>query len=737
MLKLVNVGKIYSSANNVTVGIRKVNLELNIGEFVAIVGESGSGKTTLLNVLSGIDTYEEGEMYVNGEETSYFQTEDLEDYRNKYVGFIFQNYNIIDSYTVRQNIEASLLFNNYPKEKVKERTKELIEEVGLTHRTNTKASKLSGGEKQRVVIARALAKDPLILAADEPTGNLDSESSKQIIDLLSRLSENRLVIVVTHNFEEVKDHATRLIRIYDSEVKEDRILKEVKEDESLIKEKDVDLKIKKNRLIPFSLMDLFSSPKRFIFNFIAFFVMSLVVLFSIGSYKVILEDSALSSYAIFPNTDDRRIIINKKDGTSFNEDDISKIKNINGVSFLVENDYLIDSEIYYFVTASEYRHDMNSYLNKISNGNPTIHYGSAPVNDNDVVLTVTLSKIKDMGYSSFDEMLGTDLSIEYTSDTIDSGIYKIVGIIDKDKSDLSSSYIYVSDHLFDSIVSKKYLNYYSHFSFKGAYQSDYGYYAEASRYLDIMYLDETLEEGHIVLSRDIYNDLYLSEENNTITLSFIDSIYGTLHEKTYIVDGTLESVTDYNKVFFSTNDYNELKNVTTQIFQLSIFVTSQNKLSSVHSTLLKDGYRAVKASAQIQESTIDIIISILLTIAIFNFLVGTFFIIFAVLVHSARSRSVDIEIFRTIGAKKKDLRFILVIEYLFLGLLSFLLSLVVVLVVYLTANNDVKLIIRYVSFSDYLVTVLVVLVMSFLLSLMFIRSIFKKSVKKGLIESGR
>ena len=109
MLKLENVGKIYSTGDNLSVGIRRVNIEFNIGEFVAITGESGSGKSTLLNILSGIDSYEEGEMYVSGEETSYFTPEDLEEYRNKYVGFIFQNYNIIDSYTVLENVEAALL----------------------------------------------------------------------------------------------------------------------------------------------------------------------------------------------------------------------------------------------------------------------------------------------------------------------------------------------------------------------------------------------------------------------------------------------------------------------------------------------------------------------------------------------------------------------------------------------------------------------------------------------------
>lgn len=117
MIKLVNVSKYYNTNNVVALGLRKINLELYRNEFIAIVGESGSGKTTLLNVISGIDSYEDGEMYINGEETSYFSVSDMENYRKKYIAFVFQNYNLIDSYTVLQNVEAPLILSGYPKEK--------------------------------------------------------------------------------------------------------------------------------------------------------------------------------------------------------------------------------------------------------------------------------------------------------------------------------------------------------------------------------------------------------------------------------------------------------------------------------------------------------------------------------------------------------------------------------------------------------------------------------------------
>ena len=184
MLKLVNVSKYYSSHNVIALGLRKINLELHSNEFVAIVGESGSGKTTLLNVICGIDSYEEGEMYLNGEETSYYSTAELEEYRKKYVAFVFQNYNLIDSYTVLQNVEAPLILAGYPKKEIRGRAIEIIKRVGLEKHLHHKATKLSGGQKQSIVIARALAKDCPIIAADEPTGNHDSYSAQQLSELL-------------------------------------------------------------------------------------------------------------------------------------------------------------------------------------------------------------------------------------------------------------------------------------------------------------------------------------------------------------------------------------------------------------------------------------------------------------------------------------------------------------------------------------------------------------------------
>ena len=182
MIELHNVSKFYSNKDTVSTGFSKVDLNLDMGEFVVITGESGSGKSTLLNVISGLDSYEEGELFIAGEDTSGYRTEDYERYRKKYIGNIFQDFNLVNSYTVYQNVELSMMLSGMPRSEQKQNIPEYIEMVDMTAYTKTKASKLSGGQKQRVAIARALAKNAPVIVADEPTGNLDSASAEKVME---------------------------------------------------------------------------------------------------------------------------------------------------------------------------------------------------------------------------------------------------------------------------------------------------------------------------------------------------------------------------------------------------------------------------------------------------------------------------------------------------------------------------------------------------------------------------
>ena len=270
MIELQNVSKYYTNNGVVTLGLRNVNLKLNKGEIVAITGDSGSGKSTLLNVITGVDTYEEGEILFQGNETSYFNQNDMDTFRKNYVSFIFQSYNIIDSYTVLENVMIPLLLAGKNHEEAKKQAKEIIEKVGLTKRLRHKGTKLSGGEKQRCVIARALASDSLILACDEPTGNLDSKTGDEIIKLIQEVAKDKLVLIVTHNYNQVKEIATRRIKVSDGEIIEDVSVQNCVEEEVQDTLTLNETKVKKSTYIKLALQNVISTPKKTIFTTIVF-----------------------------------------------------------------------------------------------------------------------------------------------------------------------------------------------------------------------------------------------------------------------------------------------------------------------------------------------------------------------------------------------------------------------------------------------------------------------------------
>ena len=284
MIRLKNVSKYYHKDGVITSGFTKINLELHLGEFVVITGESGSGKSTLLNVISGLDSYEDGELYINGEETSHYTEDDYLAYRRKYVSNIFQNFNLVNSYTVYENIELALLMNGKSKKEIKNDVLELIDKVKLTKYKNTLVSKLSGGQKQRVAIARALANDTPIIVADEPTGSLDSKSSKEILKLLHEISKDKLIIVVTHNKSEIEEYATRLIRMHDGKLLEDKVVNKINLDKN-IQEKEVKSITNFNKII-LGFRNAFNIPIKFLLMFIIFLLITVTLITNYGAFQM-------------------------------------------------------------------------------------------------------------------------------------------------------------------------------------------------------------------------------------------------------------------------------------------------------------------------------------------------------------------------------------------------------------------------------------------------------------------
>lgn len=221
MLQIKNISKQYKTGDLVQDALKDVSLNLRDNEFVSILGPSGSGKTTLLNIIGGLDRYDSGDLIINNVSTKEYKDRDWDSYRNHTIGFVFQSYNLIPHQTVLANVELALTIGGISKKERKRRALNALDEVGLKEQAHKKPNQMSGGQMQRVAIARALVNNPDILLADEPTGALDTETSVQVMELLKKVANDRLVIMVTHNPELAEEYSTRIVKLKDGRIIDD------------------------------------------------------------------------------------------------------------------------------------------------------------------------------------------------------------------------------------------------------------------------------------------------------------------------------------------------------------------------------------------------------------------------------------------------------------------------------------------------------------------------------------
>lgn len=222
LIKIVNLCKIYDTGAVKVIGLKNINLTIKKGEFVAIMGQSGSGKSTLMNILGCLDRPVLGHYYLDGIDISSLNQDQLSRIRNQKIGFVFQSFNLISRTSAEKNVELPMTYAHVPKKLRQERAVRLLERVGLGTRTEHMPNEMSGGQRQRVAIARALANEPPLILADEPTGNLDTASSVEIMELFSQLhDEGATVVVVTHE-EDIAAFTERIIRFRDGQIISDK-----------------------------------------------------------------------------------------------------------------------------------------------------------------------------------------------------------------------------------------------------------------------------------------------------------------------------------------------------------------------------------------------------------------------------------------------------------------------------------------------------------------------------------
>lgn len=363
-IQLQNISKSYYSETAVTQALRKVNLTFSMGEFVAITGESGSGKSTLLNIIGGMDTFDEGEMFVDGEPTFQYDDEDWENYRRTKIGYVFQDYSLVGHYSALDNIKSALLIMGAEPELAEQTAMKYLEQVGLEGYETHRASELSSGQKQRLSIARALAKNTDIIVADEPTGNLDSETGNQIIKLLQELSKDRLVIMVTHNYDQAEPYVTRKVRVHDGQIVSDVQVNngvEVGDTVSDVSSETTGEPIHKP--LPVQKMDhrwknktaAFFAKRNFqtqigrAILFTSFLLIIAVVSFLfIGELFLHGDDYSTRTYsqATFRKEDNTRLIVKRSDGKDLLEEDVKKISGVRYVETVDSCDIANDINFY-------------------------------------------------------------------------------------------------------------------------------------------------------------------------------------------------------------------------------------------------------------------------------------------------------------------------------------------------------------------------------------------------------
>lgn len=666
MIRLENVNKFYANNNVTSLGLVNVNLEFKRGEVVVITGESGSGKSTLLNVVTKVDKFDEGEIYYFGEETSYFGIEEMDQFRKDKVGFIFQNYNILESYTVLDNVMLPLLVNGKEKKEAKEEAIELLTKVGLDGRLKNKGSKLSGGEKQRCVIARALAMSSDILACDEPTGNLDKQTGDEIVKLIKEVSDNKLVLIVTHNYEQFKDIATRKIRIHDGQVVEDTVIKEPKEEiEEKLELNTVDAK--KSVDYKIALKNLRNTPMKTLLSSVIFLFICIFFLFLSSYIFSQMNTSAFSSEFGYLGTN--KMVIYNSNNKPFSK---FKYNNFQGEKLINQFYYTTSLNAYNAYNDTSYRLYYEPNPSKLSE--KTLYSGRLPKEDDELVLLV----------SNYFYQKPTELEIN-------SKIFKVVGIQKRD--DINQNYdgndIVVAtgnDKLKQIFLAEKIFAYTSTIF---TYDLD-----------NVTSVSSDFEDKDIYLNNyNLFNTSELTkstETGNSITIGYDFENYVNKH----IYEITVYGNKTVNKVI---SFFNNAK---------AIDVYSQNFGNPMLVFVMK-------------------IASYITVGAVALYLIGIYFLTYALVGKLYDSKIKDFSILRTVGITKKDMARILRLDIM----LQMLIMQILVLVTFIILSNVVKSVELSRIFRPDIGVVLIYLVLMNLISFLLSRKIHKRIYQKTVGQS--
>lgn len=736
-LKLSNIGKIYTSANNVSVGIRKINLNFEKGEFVALTGKSGSGKTTLLNVIGGLDSFEEGELYIEGRSTSHYSKIEWDDYVSEYISFIFQDYNILESFTVLENIEFALTSVKNLKER-KMRAIEIAERVGLKDRLKTKGALLSGGEKQRTVIARALAKESPIILADEPTGNLDSKNAKSILALLKEVSVDKLVIVVTHNYEDIEEYATRHISISDGEIEKDECFKSVeikeysnnfdnyeKERKYIFKNRTKKAKLSKEDRMAELRDKILLGWKRFVSRPKQSIVISIVLFFAVCSIIICtsLNRDSLDEQRNIINDIEGRVIVANASGI-YSEDDAKALAEKYGAENYLLNDTYLDKEVVFIRNGKSEPEDYYFGCN-LAKGKK-VDKGRLPAAIDEVALKLPYNYANKYSVGDKITIVGMERSEEYNLQGYECVIVGIDLYIDNRQP----MELYFSDEGFDTLAL--------FFKSRPELTSAKG---------EVITLDKDSVLPNINPSRKVHFSIDKNLVGNTIASNTkIDencAIYVKISEKVILFEDVLYQADLDIELGAGYNDNDIIVNLSPEYFtqllsnggsqQISLFFNSYKNADKAVEKMTFDGYTAVTARSVVpmaEPSFVEKLTSFLIT-ALVNILfsVAISFIAVCTLIKLMSISRNDIATFRTMGIRNATIKVSTFIQMFIAVIPAIILMIIFVLILYLAPWG---VIISFMGWDTVLMIAISIIIMVLIVAVFYNKLLFRNKIKKEL-----
>ena len=706
MLEIKNINKSYKVGDYKQKVLKDVSIKFRENEFVSILGQSGSGKTTLLNLIGGLDRYDTGDIIINGKSTKHFKDKDWDAYRNNSIGFIFQSYNLINHISILDNVEMGMTLSGVSRKLRRERAIGVLKNVGLGDHINKKPNQLSGGQMQRVAIARALANNPDIILADEPTGALDSKTSKSIMNLIKEISKDKLVIMVTHNEEIADEYSSRIIKLSDGVIIEDSNPVEENDKESTYKLKKTSMSF--ITALNLSLRNIITKKGRTLLTAFASSIgiigIALILSLSNGFDKQIekFENDTLTNYPItiskgtMENTEEAMSLFTNTDGKYSDEKyiykqkiDLEKMTHINNI----DDDYLnyLDSIDKNLIDGISYTRLSVMGINLLVKGQKTnmVSFGTS-LNS---VMTIPKSFDEENNYltNNYDLLYGkfpkeaTDVLLVISSDNeVSEKVLENLGLdIEKEKFSfedvLNKELVYViNDNLYNKIkVGNKTIY---------MMKNNYGELYDMSNNIKlkiagIVRLKKDVKTGMftpgIVFKDELGELIYEKNKNSEVVRSQKGKDYFVLSGEKFTKESTISSEVEAisylggNKIPYIINIYPKDFNAKNKISEL---LDKYNENKTDEDKIVYKDY--AKIFVDLSQNIMDAITYVLIAFSAISLVVSSIMIGIITYI-SVLERTKEIGILRSLGARKKDITRVFNAETFIIGLTSGLIGIII------------------------------------------------------------